>query len=217
MASKTFGIIETEGLLDAFLAGDAVIKGSNVEITGRYLLGGGLVTLVISGPPAAVKSAIDIVNRDPTSRNVRTVVLPNLSKRVRDIMLSSGGNGASGPSQPAARKNDGLFTPRPEPVPKAVENVPSIFDTSIGTGEHLKQTFKKRQTRERSEKEVKKRQALIIQYLVANRNRKIAISDMEKVIPDASKVTLRRDLNELIEVGKIVKKERGRATHYTIA
>lgn len=41
MANKTIGVIETEGLLDAFLASDAMIKGANVELTARYLLGGG--------------------------------------------------------------------------------------------------------------------------------------------------------------------------------
>ena len=149
-------------------------------------------------------------------RKVRTAIVPNLSKRVKDIMLMGGGNGTERSHPVTAMESGGRLAAPVRSAPKPREDVPSIFDTDIDTDVHLKKSFKKRQTEERSQKEVKKRQALIIQYLVANRNRKIAISDMERVIPDASKVTLRRDLNDLIDRGKIEKRGKGRATHYAI-
>jgi len=134
-------------------------------------------------------------------------------------MFSSGDAPERTPLSPGkiARKFEKISKPveRIEPVPK--EAVPSIFDTRLGGEDHLEQSYMNRQKKERSQKEVKKRQALIIQYLVANRHRKIAISDMERVIPNTSKVTLRRDIGELIEQGKILKNGKGRATHYSIA
>ena len=219
MVNRTIGIVETEGLLEAFLAGDAMIKGSNVEITGRYLLGGGIVTLVVSGAPGAVKSAISIAEKGSETKGIRTAIIPNLSSRVANIMFSSGEAPERTPLSTGkiTRKFEKMNKPldRIEPVPK--EAVPSIFDSRLGSEDHLEQSYMNRQKKERSQTEVKKRQALIIQYLVANRHRKIAISDMERVIPNTSKVTLRRDIGELIEQGKILKNGKGRATHYSIA
>jgi len=218
MANKTIGVVETEGLLDAFLASDAMIKGANVELTARYLLGGGVVTLVISGAPAAVKSAIDITEKDFSDKTIRTAIIPNMSSRVADIMLSSGESQEKRPSSPGGilKKRGREPSVRPKSTPGRGASVPSIFDTNLGTDDHLESSYRKRRASVESEKDVKKRQALIIQYLVANRHSKVSISNMEKVIPNASKVTLRRDLHELIEQGKIEKVGRGRATHYKI-
>lgn len=217
MANRTIGIVETEGMLDAFLAGDAMLKGANVDLTGRFLLGDGVVTLVISGAPGAVKTAISIAEKRRTHERIRTAIIPHISQRVVEIMLSDGteqdGGAISGGVTRKIRNN--YKTPEIQPLTSSKEGIPSIFD-AMGDGGHLERSYRKKRVKEESETEVKKRQALIIQYLVANRNRKIAISDLERVIPNASKVTLRRDLNELIEKGKIEKIGRGRATHYGI-
>jgi len=218
MANKTVGVVETEGLLDAFLASDAMIKGANVELTARYLLGGGVVTLVISGAPAAVKSAIDITEKDFAKKNIRTAIIPNMSSRVADIMLSSGEKPEKRPSSRGGilKKREREPSTQPRATPGRSSRVPSIFDTDLRADDHLETSYRNRRATMESEKDVKKRQALIIQYLVANRHNKVSISNMEKVIPNASKVTLRRDLHELIEQGKIEKVGRGRATHYKI-
>lgn len=217
MANRTIGIVETEGMLDAFLAGDAMIKGANVDLTGRFILGGGVVTLIISGAPGAVKTAISIAEKRKTHDRIRTAIIPHISARVAEIMLSDGAaqdsNAVSGGRIRKTREKYGVRPSKPSASPKV--EVPSIFD-AMGNGGHLEETFRKKRVKEESETEVKKRQALIVQYLVANRNRKIAISDLERIIPNASKVTLRRDLNELIGIEKIEKVGRGRATHYKI-
>ncbi len=218
MANKTIGVVETKGLLDAFLASDAMIKGANVELTARYLLGGGVVTLVISGAPATVKSAIDIAEKDFAKKNIRTAIIPNMSGRVAEIMLSAGESQENRPLSRGGilKKRDRESSLTPRAAPGRGGSVPSIFDTNLGADDHLESSYKKRRATVESEKDVKKRQALIIQYLVANRHNKVSISNMEKVIPNASKVTLRRDLHELIDQGKIEKVGRGRATHYKI-
>lgn len=57
MTSK--GFIETRGLVAAIEAADAMVKAANVTITGRKIIGGGLVTVIIEGDVGAVKAAVD--------------------------------------------------------------------------------------------------------------------------------------------------------------
>lgn len=56
---KSKGFIETKGLVAAIEAADAMVKAANVTLTGRKLIGGGLVTVMIEGDVGAVKAAVD--------------------------------------------------------------------------------------------------------------------------------------------------------------
>lgn len=56
---KSKGFIETKGLVAAIEAADAMVKAANVEIVGRKMIGGGLVTVIIEGDVGAVKAAVD--------------------------------------------------------------------------------------------------------------------------------------------------------------
>lgn len=56
---KSKGFIETKGLVAAIEAADAMVKAANVEITGKKIIGGGLVTVIIEGDVGAVKAAVD--------------------------------------------------------------------------------------------------------------------------------------------------------------
>ena len=49
---KSKGFIETRGLV-------AAIKAANVTLSGKKMIGGGLVTVVIEGDVGAVKAAVD--------------------------------------------------------------------------------------------------------------------------------------------------------------
>lgn len=56
---KSKGFIETRGLVAAIEAADAMAKAANVEIAGKKLIGGGLVTVIIEGDVGTVKAAVD--------------------------------------------------------------------------------------------------------------------------------------------------------------
>ena len=56
---NSFGFIETKGLVAAIEAADAMIKAANVEIVGKKIIGGGLVTVIVEGDVGAVKAAVD--------------------------------------------------------------------------------------------------------------------------------------------------------------
>lgn len=53
------GFIETRGLIPAIEAADVMLKSAQVELVERSLVGGGIVTITVTGDVGAVKSAVD--------------------------------------------------------------------------------------------------------------------------------------------------------------
>lgn len=53
------GLLETQGLTDAVEALDAMCKSARVDLVEMKRVGGGLVTIVVSGEVAAVQAAVD--------------------------------------------------------------------------------------------------------------------------------------------------------------
>lgn len=56
---QALGLIETKGLLAAIEAADAMVKSANVRIIEKTYVGGGLVTILITGDVGAVKASIE--------------------------------------------------------------------------------------------------------------------------------------------------------------
>ena len=59
MKTEALGMIETKGLVGAIEAADAMVKAANESLTGKELVGGGLVTVMVRGDVGAVKAATD--------------------------------------------------------------------------------------------------------------------------------------------------------------
>ena len=59
MDTNSLGMIETKGLIGAIEAADAMVKSANVRLVGKEQVGGGLVTVMVSGDVGAVKAATD--------------------------------------------------------------------------------------------------------------------------------------------------------------
>jgi len=56
---KALGIIETVGLVPAVEAGDVAVKAAEVTIIGCQAVGGGLVSILMTGDVSSVKASID--------------------------------------------------------------------------------------------------------------------------------------------------------------
>ena len=56
---QALGMIETKGLVGSVEAADAMVKAANVTLTGKVVVGGGLVTVMVRGDVGAVKAAVD--------------------------------------------------------------------------------------------------------------------------------------------------------------
>ena len=59
MPEEALGLIETRGLVGAIEAADAAVKAAEVRLMGYEKIGAGLVTVMVRGEVAAVKSAVD--------------------------------------------------------------------------------------------------------------------------------------------------------------
>jgi len=59
MSNLAIGMIETKGYVPSLAAADAMVKAANVEIIARTEVGGGLVSVVVSGDVGAVKAATE--------------------------------------------------------------------------------------------------------------------------------------------------------------
>lgn len=56
---EALGMIETRGLVGMIEAADTMVKAAKVTLIGYEKVGGGLVTAIVRGDVAAVKSATD--------------------------------------------------------------------------------------------------------------------------------------------------------------
>lgn len=56
---QALGLIETRGLLPAIACADVMLKAAQVELVAKTLVGGGLVTVVVTGDVGAVKAAVE--------------------------------------------------------------------------------------------------------------------------------------------------------------
>ncbi|MCL4425081.1 MAG: ethanolamine utilization microcompartment protein EutM [Firmicutes bacterium] len=59
MSFEALGMVETRGLVAMIEAADAMVKAANVRLVGYEKIGSGLVTAIVRGDVAAVKSATD--------------------------------------------------------------------------------------------------------------------------------------------------------------
>lgn len=70
---QALGLIETQGLIGAIEASDVMLKAAEVHLIGKEIIGGGLVTVLVEGDVAAVKTAVDA-----GSAAVKTLSQPSL-------------------------------------------------------------------------------------------------------------------------------------------
>lgn len=56
---QALGLIETKGIVPSIEAADAMVKAANVTLSGKVVVGGGLITVMVRGDVGAVKAAVD--------------------------------------------------------------------------------------------------------------------------------------------------------------
>ncbi|MBC7333728.1 MAG: BMC domain-containing protein [Actinobacteria bacterium] len=59
MNGEAMGLIETRGLVGSIEAADSMVKAANVKLVAKEYVGGGLVTVIVTGDVGAVKAAVD--------------------------------------------------------------------------------------------------------------------------------------------------------------
>ena len=84
MESRALGMIEVRGMLGAVEAADAALKSAAVRLLRSRKVGGGLVTVFLTGEVAAVQSAVDAAVASLGGMGLRcsSHVIPSLSPDV---------------------------------------------------------------------------------------------------------------------------------------
>jgi microcompartment protein CcmL/EutN len=97
MADRALGMVETRGLIASIEAADAMLKAARVQLVGKEKIQGGLVTILVVGETAAVKSAVDAgaAAAQRVGELVSTHIIPRPDDQVDDII---------GEVKPAERK-----------------------------------------------------------------------------------------------------------------
>jgi ethanolamine utilization protein EutM len=85
---QALGFIETMGLVAATEAADAMIKAANVHLVSKQQVGGGLITIIVSGDVGAVKAAVDAgeVAGNAVGRVVSAHVIPRPHDEIQDLL-----------------------------------------------------------------------------------------------------------------------------------
>lgn len=59
VSGQALGLVETIGLVAATEAADAMVKAANVHLVSKQQVGGGFITILVSGDVGAVQAAVD--------------------------------------------------------------------------------------------------------------------------------------------------------------
>lgn len=91
---QALGLIETEGVLAAIVSVDTMLKAADVRLVDKTYVGGGLVSVSVTGDVSAVKVAVEAgaasVNTLDNSLLVSQHVIPRPQEDIKDIIKSEG-------------------------------------------------------------------------------------------------------------------------------
>lgn len=98
---KALGLIETKGTLAAVEAADAMVKAADVTLVEKTRVGGGLVTIAVTGDVAAVQAAVDAgvaaVERIAASSLAAKLVIPRPHEELEILFTPKGPGGKTDP------------------------------------------------------------------------------------------------------------------------
>ena len=87
---SAIGLVETKGLVALVNATDAMVKAANVQIVRRINIGGGLVTVIVSGDVGSVRSAVEAGAHVAAQAGelVSSHVIPNPAEGLMEAFLA---------------------------------------------------------------------------------------------------------------------------------
>ncbi|SKC35948.1 BMC domain-containing protein [Maledivibacter halophilus] len=87
----SYGFIETIGFVGSVEAADAMVKTANIQVVGKFEIGGGYVTVIIKGDVGAVKAAVDagIEAAQKVGELISAHVIPRPSQELMEMFIPS--------------------------------------------------------------------------------------------------------------------------------
>ncbi len=90
---QALGLIETKGLVPAIISADAMVKAANVNLLEKTYVGGGLVTITITGDVGAVQAAIEAGSASVKDINevllISQHMIPRPHEELENIVIST--------------------------------------------------------------------------------------------------------------------------------
>ena len=87
---EAMGLVETKGLVALVAATDAMAKAANIQVVKRIDIGGGLVTVIVSGDVGSVRAAVEagvhVVGQ--LGELVNSLVIPNPAAGMMETFLA---------------------------------------------------------------------------------------------------------------------------------
>ncbi len=87
---EAMGFVETKGLVALVAATDAMAEAANIQIVKRIDIGGGLVTVIVSGDVGSVRAAVEagvhVVGQ--VGELVNSLVIPNPAAGMMETFLA---------------------------------------------------------------------------------------------------------------------------------
>lgn len=133
MADRALGMVETRGLIASIEAADAMVKAAKVKLLGKEKVQGGLVTILVEGETAAVKSAVDAgaAAAQRVGELVSTHIIPRPDDQIDQIVVRNTA------LETKRYKQEPIREEKPEPVP---ENKPERRRKQIKEDESSEET-----------------------------------------------------------------------------
>ena len=93
MSDRALGMVETRGLIASIEAADAMVKAARVQLLGKEKVEGGLVTILVEGETAAVKSAVDAAAAaaQRVGELISTHIIPRPDDQIDAIIVRNAG------------------------------------------------------------------------------------------------------------------------------
>lgn len=132
---NALGMIETRGLIGAIEAADAMLKAANVELVSKTRVGGGLVTVMVTGDVGAVKAATDAgaAAADRVGELISVHVIARPADGIEDII---GGDKKEPPKPPEVYISQPETQPEVQPEETQQEET-KAFDINTTTKDEL--------------------------------------------------------------------------------
>ena len=125
---QALGLIETRGLIAAVESADAMLKAADVALLEKTLVGGGLVTVAVTGEVSAVKAAVDAGAAAVRQLNMGLLisehVIPRPHGELDDLVICS----TPYKDRVAATDNEPISQPE---VVEAVETTKAVETTEV--------------------------------------------------------------------------------------
>lgn len=124
---QALGFIETKGLLTAIEAADAMLKAADVSLLEKTKVGGGLISVTVTGDVAAVKAAVDAGAAAVERIDAKALITRHVIPRPHEELVAVIGGGT--PDEP-----DDEPVPAPVQEPE-IQAEPLVAVTEESSGE----------------------------------------------------------------------------------